>query len=60
MRPLDKLHTVDPETPVAEALESMGRGDVNQLPVVSDHHLEGVISRSHVLRLLQARAELNM
>ena len=60
MRPLDKLHTVDPETPVADALESMGRGDVNQLPVVSDHHLEGVISRSHVLRLLQARADLNM
>ena len=60
MRPLDKLHTVDPETPVADALESMGRDDVNQLPVVSDHRLEGVISRSHVLRLLQARAELNM
>jgi CBS domain-containing protein len=60
MRPLDKLHTVDPDTPVSEALESMGRDDVNQLPVVSDHRLEGVISRSHVLRLLQARAELNM
>jgi len=60
MRPLDKLHTVDPETPVADALESMGRDDVNQLPVVSDHRLEGVISRSHVLRLLQARADLNM
>jgi Zn-dependent protease/CBS domain-containing protein len=60
MRPLDKLHAVDPGTPVADALESMGRDDINQLPVVSDHRLEGVISRSHVLRLLQARAELNM
>jgi Zn-dependent protease/CBS domain-containing protein len=60
MRPLDKLHAVDPDTPVADALESMGRDDINQLPVVSDHRLEGVISRSHVLRLLQARAELNM
>jgi Zn-dependent protease/CBS domain-containing protein len=60
MRPLDKLHAVDPGTPVADALESMGRDDINQLPVVSDHRLEGVISRSQVLRLLQARAELNM
>jgi Zn-dependent protease/predicted transcriptional regulator len=60
MRPLDKLHAVDPDTPVADALESMGRDDINQLPVVSDHRLEGIISRSHVLRLLQARAELNM
>jgi Zn-dependent protease len=60
MRPLAGLRTVAPDTPVAEALESMGRDDVNQLPVVSDHHLEGVITRGHVLRFLQARSELNL
>ncbi len=60
MRPLAGLHTVHPDTPVAEALESMGREDLNQLPVVSDHHLEGVITRGHVLRFLQARSELNV
>ena len=59
MRPLAGLHTVHPDTPVSEALESMGREDLNQLPVVLDHHLEGVITRSHVLRFLQARNELN-
>lgn len=36
----------------------MGREDVNQLPVMSDYHLEGIISCGHILRLLQTRAEL--
>jgi CBS domain-containing protein len=58
MRPLDQVHTVIPATLVSEALETMGRDDVNQLPVVSDHHLEGVVSRAHVLQVLQTRAEL--
>jgi predicted transcriptional regulator len=60
MRPLEQLRTVAPDSPVAEALEAMGREDVNQLPVVSDGRLEGIISRGHVLQLLQTRAELSM
>lgn len=59
-RPLDKLRAVTPETPVSEALEIMGREDLNQLPVVRDGHIEGVISRGGVLRLLQTRAELDV
>jgi CBS domain-containing protein len=58
MRPLEQLHTVTPETPVMDALETMGRDDINQLPVVADHHLEGVVTRAHVLQFLQTRAEL--
>ena len=58
MLPLDQVHTVSPSTPVMEALEKMGRDDVNQLPVVSDRHLEGVITRNNILQYLQNRAEL--
>lgn len=60
MRPLEQLRTVAPETPVTEALEVMGRDDLNQLPVVSDGRLAGIISRAHIVQLLQTRAELNM
>jgi CBS domain-containing protein len=60
MRPLDQLRTVTPTTPVAEALEAMGREDVNQLPVVTDGRLEGIISRAHIMQLLQSRAELQL
>jgi CBS domain-containing protein len=38
----------------------MGREDVNQLPVISAGRLEGVLSRSHILHVLQARLELSM
>ena len=58
MRPLDQLHTVTPSTPVMEALETMGRDDVNQLPVVANNHLEGFVTRANVLQFLQTRAEL--
>ncbi len=58
MRPLDQLHTINPEMPVTEALETMGRENVAQLPVASDGHVEGVISRASVLGFLETRHEL--
>ena len=60
MLPLEKLHAVKPATSLTEALETMGREDINQLPVMSNGHLDGIISRSHILRLLQTRAELQV
>jgi Zn-dependent protease/predicted transcriptional regulator len=59
MRPLDQVHTVTPSTSVMEALETMGRDDVNQLPVVSGNHLDGIVTRANVIQFLQTRAELS-
>ena len=58
MRPLDRLRTVTPDTAVSEALTTMARDDVNQLPVVDHGRLEGIVSRGQIIRLLQARSEL--
>lgn len=58
MRPLEQVHTVQPSTSIMEALETMGRDNVNQIPVVSDHHLEGVIWRGNVAEFLETKAEL--
>lgn len=60
MRPLDATHTVNPNTPVTEALEVMASQDLNQLPVMNEHGLAGLISRSHILQLIQTRAELHL
>jgi len=35
----------------------MGREDVNQLPVMNNDRLAGIISRGHILQVLQTRAE---
>jgi Zn-dependent protease/CBS domain-containing protein len=58
MRSLQSLHPVKPEASAGEALELMGRENINQLPVVSDGHLEGVVTRSFLVHLLQVRREL--
>jgi Zn-dependent protease/predicted transcriptional regulator len=60
MRPLAQLRTIRSDTPVTEVLETMGREDINQLPVTSNGQLEGVISRGHIVRFLQTRAALHM
>jgi Zn-dependent protease/predicted transcriptional regulator len=60
MRPLDRTRTVGPNTPVTEALEVMASEDLNQLPVVSGGTLAGLISRSHILQLIQTRAQLHL
>lgn len=57
---LDQLRSVSPETPVAEALQTMGREDVNQLPVIAGGRMEGMLSRGHILQAMQSRSELSM
>jgi Zn-dependent protease/CBS domain-containing protein len=58
MRQVDEVHSLAPNAPALDALETMARQDVNQLPVVEHGVLEGVVSRGHLLQVLQSRAEL--
>jgi Zn-dependent protease/predicted transcriptional regulator len=60
MRPLQELHVITPDTPVMDALKLMARNDVNQLPVVANGTLEGIVSRSQLVQLLQVRSELRL
>jgi Zn-dependent protease/predicted transcriptional regulator len=58
MRPIRDLRSVAPGASLKSALELMSRDDVNQLPVVSNGHLEGMLSRAQLLTYLQTHAEL--
>ena len=58
MKPLDKVRAVTPETVAMEALDLMAREDLNQLAVISDHRVEGMLSRSNILEALRSRREL--
>jgi Zn-dependent protease/CBS domain-containing protein len=60
MRPLEDLHTVPPDTPLKNALEIMGKEDLNQLPVVTNGRLAGVLSRAHIVDYLRTRADLKV
>ena len=58
MRSMEKLHTLSPETALFTALEQMAREDVNQMPVVSNGTLLGVLSRANLLQFIRNRTEL--
>lgn len=51
----EKLVSIQPDTEAWEALEKMGRDGVNQLPVVSDGGIVGLLSREDVLHYLSLR-----
>ena len=58
MKPLDKIHAVKPDTPVTNVLEMMAKEDLNQVPVISDNGLEGMLARGEILQALRSRIEL--
>jgi Zn-dependent protease/predicted transcriptional regulator len=60
MIPAARLHSVTPEASLKDALEVMATNDLNQLPVLANGHLRGMVSRSQVLQLFQTRAELQV
>jgi Zn-dependent protease/predicted transcriptional regulator len=60
MRPLQELHVIAPDTPVLDALKFLVSNDVNQLPVVANGTLQGMVSRSQLVQLLQVRSQLQL
>ncbi len=60
MRPLQELHVIAPDTPVLDALKLLVSNDVNQLPVVANGTLQGMVSRSQLVQLLQVRSQLQL
>jgi len=57
MRPAEDIRTVRPDTPLKSALEIMSRENLNQLPVTTDGHLAGFLTRARVLNYLHSRME---
>jgi CBS domain-containing protein len=47
--------TTTPEQPLQEVLHMMGTQDINQVPVVENGRLVGLLNRESVIRYLQVR-----
>ena len=58
MLPVDKIHSAAPEEPAMSILQRMQSQDINQMPVIADNHIVGMISRDSILRLLQTRLQV--
>ncbi len=60
MRPVENLHSVSPLHSLRDALRLMITQDINQLPVLQDGRLVGVLDREAVIRSLQIRQSLGL
>ena len=59
MTSIDQFHKLRSDEGLAEALNEMNMDKVNQLPVMSDGRLEGVLSQENVIHFLRTLQELN-
>ena len=52
------IHSASPDEPVIGVLDRMQKEDINQMPVASEGHIVGMITRDTILRFLQTRLQL--
>jgi Zn-dependent protease/predicted transcriptional regulator len=60
MTPLDRLKSVSLNEDLAKVLQVMAEEDVNQIPVVEDGNIVGMIARDSLLAFISVRGELGM
>lgn len=60
MTPMSQVKWLQPITPVKVALEEMDRDGVNQLPVMLDHQISGMLTREDVISFLHTQVELGL
>ncbi len=56
----DQLRIVRPEDDLSTAVQALAEGDLNQLPVVKEHRLVGLLTRSNLIRFMRIREELGL
>ena len=60
MIPLERLHAVSAQQNLNDVLPLMANRDINQLPVVQDGTLVGVLAREAIIRTLEIRRGLGL
>lgn len=60
MTPMDKLKTVRPDEDLSSAMQLLTSEDVNQLPVVENNRIIGMVGRDNLLSFVHTRTELGV
>jgi Zn-dependent protease/CBS domain-containing protein len=60
MMPLNQVKWLQPITPVKSALEEMDRDGVNQLPVILNGQIIGMLTREDIISFLRTQVELGL
>ena len=59
MIPAEQMKRIRPDAELVAALEEMDRDGVNQLPVMGDDQIQGLLGRDDVISLLATLGEFN-
>ena len=60
MTPVDKVKVAHPNQDALSILEQMDENNINQMPVVSEGRVIGLIARDNLIRFLRTRSELGI
>jgi hypothetical protein len=60
MTPVDKLKVAYPNQDAVSVMAQMDESDINQMPVVSEGRVVGLVARDNLLRFLRIRSELGI
>jgi CBS domain-containing protein len=60
MTPVDKLKTAHPNQDALSLMEQMDESGINQMPVVSEGRVVGLVTRDNLIRFLRTRSELRV
>jgi len=60
MTPVEKLKVAHPDQDALSILEQMDENNMNQMPVVSEGRVIGLVARDNLIRFLRTRSELKM
>ena len=60
MTPRDKLETVSWEDDGSQVLARLASGKINQVPVIEDGEIKGIVCRTNILDFLHLRSELGV
>ena len=60
MTPVADLKRIQPDMEMWTAIQEMDRNGVNQLPVMTNSHVTGMLSREDIISYLRTLQELDM
>ena len=60
MVPVDRIDSISPYMELMEAIREMEQRQVNQVPVMFERRLVGMLNRDDVMRYLRLRSELRI
>jgi Zn-dependent protease len=59
MTPLDSIKSVEPNEDLNVVLQMMAQDDINQIPVIYQGKIVGVVGRDNIINFINTRAELH-